>query len=348
MIYGISSNRCPICIAPPDQFGELLNASYATRPHPTHAAAFHHSDIHILNSHGVKNINNVLWHIPIEPHEIVRPDILHVLLLSMLVHLMKWVQEFLDHVGRLTIFDHTWSRLSPFPGFSRPNKAYRSVSQWQGKEIRNLCHVLLAAFAAALSQTSDTSAMASQHKVLCHNAILCVWYLTDFILMAQYRVHTHGIIESIKDYLQDFHAYKDVFLRFRASKAVKAAAKEASRDLREEHSQLLTSDKPQGKISSKRRKLTQELRLETEELVHNFLTTRANYNFSKMHLISHFIDQISKYGSLPQYATKIYEASHKPFKDVYWRSNHLNAIPQIIRTYAWVHSFSMREKNLEQ
>jgi len=129
MIHGISSNRCLICIAPPDQFGELSNASYTTRPHPMYAAAFHHSDIHILNSHGVKNINNALWHIPIEPHEIVRPNILHVLLLGILVHLMKWVQEFLDHVERLTIFDYIWSRLPPFLGFSRPNKAYRSVSQ---------------------------------------------------------------------------------------------------------------------------------------------------------------------------------------------------------------------------
>jgi len=202
MIHGISSNRCHICIAPPDQFGELSNASYATRPYPIYAATFHHSDIHILNSHGVKNINNALWHIPIEPHEIVRPDILHVLLLGMLVYLMKWVQEFLDHIRRLTIFDHIWSRLPLFPRFSRLNKVYHFVSQWQGKEMENLCHVLLTAFAAALSWTSDT----------------------------------HGTIESMKDYLQDFHVYKDVFLHFRASKSMKAAAKEASTDLYEERS----------------------------------------------------------------------------------------------------------------
>ncbi|KAF8456960.1 hypothetical protein BGX38DRAFT_1327137, partial [Terfezia claveryi] len=57
-------------------------------------------------------------------------------LLGMLTHLMKWIQEFLDHVGRLKTFDQIWSRLPPFPGFTRPNKAYRSVSQWQGKEMR--------------------------------------------------------------------------------------------------------------------------------------------------------------------------------------------------------------------
>jgi len=106
MIHRISSNRCPIYITPPNEFGELVNPPYASRQHAKYAAAFHHTNIHILNSDGVKNINNALWHIPIEPHEIVKPDILHVLLLSMLVHLMKWVQEFVDHIGRLTIFDH--------------------------------------------------------------------------------------------------------------------------------------------------------------------------------------------------------------------------------------------------
>jgi len=60
MIYGISSNWCPICITPPNEFGELVNPPYASRQHSKYAAAFHHTDIHILNSDGVKNINNVL------------------------------------------------------------------------------------------------------------------------------------------------------------------------------------------------------------------------------------------------------------------------------------------------
>jgi len=91
MIHRISSNRCPICITSPNEFRELVNPPYASRQHSKYAAAFHHTDIHILNSDGVKNINNALWHIPIQPHEIVRLDILHVLLFGMLVHLMKWV-----------------------------------------------------------------------------------------------------------------------------------------------------------------------------------------------------------------------------------------------------------------
>ncbi|KAF8425424.1 hypothetical protein BGX38DRAFT_1083788, partial [Terfezia claveryi] len=109
-------------------------------------------------------------------------------------------------------------------------------------------------------------------------AILCVRYLTDFILIAQYKVHTPGTIQSIRDYLEDFHKYKEVFLRFHP---------------------------------------------------YQWCTLQL----SKMHLILHFMEQIAKYGSLLQYSTEICKASHKPLKDAYRRSNHINALPQILRSY---------------
>jgi len=152
----------------------------------------------------------------------------------------------------------------------------------------------------------------------------------------------------MKDYLEDFHKHKEVFLRFRAIKSVKNAVKQVSKGLREEHQRVLASDDPSEQTPAKRQKLQQELRLETEELVFDFLTTGAHYNFPKMHLISHFVNQITRYGSLPQYSTEICEASHKPLKDAYRRSNHINAMPQIIGTYSWAHSFVMRERNIQQ
>jgi len=152
----------------------------------------------------------------------------------------------------------------------------------------------------------------------------------------------------MRDYLEDFHKHKEVFLRFRATKSVKNAAKQASKGLREEHQRLLASDYLHQQTPAKGQKLQQDLRLENEELVHDFLTTGAHYNFPKMHLISHFADQITRYGSLPQYSTEICEASHKPLKDAYRRSNHINPMPQIIRTYTRAYSFAMREWNIQQ
>jgi len=89
MIHGIYSNRCPICIAPPDQFGDLPDTPYDTRLYSSNAATYHNSDIKCLESNNVKNVNNALWHIPhCLPHELVQPDTIHTLLLGILVHLM--------------------------------------------------------------------------------------------------------------------------------------------------------------------------------------------------------------------------------------------------------------------
>ncbi|KAF8431879.1 hypothetical protein BGX38DRAFT_1227804, partial [Terfezia claveryi] len=175
MIHGILSNRCPVCIAPPNEFGDLPDTPYDTQQHSWYATAYYKSNLQVLESEGVKRINNALWHISnCEPHTLVRMDTLHTILLGMLTHLMKWIQEFLDHIRTSYMFNHIWSR---------------SVSQWQSKEMHNLLWVLLAVFTATLSRRSDTLAIETRHKASYHKAILCVRYLTDFILIAQYKLH---------------------------------------------------------------------------------------------------------------------------------------------------------------
>jgi len=97
MIYGITSNCCPICITPPNEFGELQDTSYDTRTHLRYATAYHNSVIEQLESNGVKNVNIALWHLPhCESNDIVRPNTVYTLLRGILFHMGKWVQEFLE------------------------------------------------------------------------------------------------------------------------------------------------------------------------------------------------------------------------------------------------------------
>ena len=182
--------------------------------------------------------------------------------------------------------------------------------QWQGKEMRNLLRVLLGVFTAARSQMTDANLIAFRQKSLSHKAILCIRYITDYSLITQYQVDTPGTIQSNKDNLGDFHKDKEILLRFQATMSVKNVVKQASKGLCEEYQRLLALDDLRQQTPAKRQKLHQELKLETEELVHDFLTTGAHYNFPKMHLISHHADQLMRYGSLPQYSTEICEASH--------------------------------------
>jgi hypothetical protein len=64
-----------------------------------------------------------------------------------------------------------------------------------------------------------------------------------------------------------------------------------------------------------------------------------------MHMISHFAEQIQKYGQLPQYSTEIGEAYHKPLKEAYDRTNRINATAQILKIYDRDHAFAMKELN---
>jgi len=69
----------------------------------------------------------------------------------------------------------------------------------------------------------------------------------------------------------------------------------------------------------------------------------AHYNFLKIHLISHYAEQIVKFSVLGQFSTDIAEAMHKRFKDAYRRSNKVNATRQIITTYTRDHTFAMKD-----
>ncbi|KAF8442651.1 hypothetical protein BGX38DRAFT_1075362, partial [Terfezia claveryi] len=69
------------------------------------------------------------------------------------------------------------------------------------------------------------------------------------------------------------------------------------------------------------RKFHDNLHVFSEQQVIQDVLSNAGFNFPKMHMLSHYSTQITDFGSLPQYSTKITEALHKPLKDAYRRSN---------------------------
>jgi len=77
--------------------------------------------------------------------------------------------------------------------------------------------------------------------------------------------------------------------------------------------------------------------------VNHALVEDSHFNFSKIHLLMHWSNQISQYGSLPQFSMEICEASHKPLKEAYRQSNHIDSIPQIIKGYGHAHSIVVKE-----
>ena len=72
-----------------------------------------------------------------------------------------------------------------------------------------------------------------------------------------------------------------------------------------------------------------------------------NFNFVKIHLLSHFGEHVQLFGNIQMYSTKSGETSHKTMiKEGYRRSNRNNASHQILRTYARLDSFKIHEMNV--
>ncbi|KAF8414727.1 hypothetical protein BGX38DRAFT_1073592, partial [Terfezia claveryi] len=72
--------------------------------------------------------------------------------------------------------------------------------------------------------------------------------------------------------------------------------------------------------ATKRTKIATEERQERQQVIQDVLC-KADFNFPKLHLLSHYTTQIKDFGTLPQYSTEVTEALHKPLKDAYRRSN---------------------------
>jgi len=75
----------------------------------------------------------------------------------------------------------------------------------------------------------------------------------------------------------------------------------------------------------------------------------ADFNFPKIHLMSHWIEQIRRYAALEQYSAERHQQAHKTnVKDGWNASNHnLNYVPQVITFQCRILCFEIRELNLQ-
>ena len=264
-----------------------------------------------------------------------KPDILHNIYLGLFKHLMKWIEDFLKKHGRQELFDNVWKSLPPYPGFFVLKKAYREVTQWQGKVMRNLGRCILGVFASSLR--SPTPAQQSPFA----DAIQCVRAFVDFTLMAQYRSHTEDTLEYMEQYLHDFHRYKVVFQKFRSTKKTRQEADANDEQLR---LNLKQEFREAGQMPAvKRRRLLDESRLEQTDKREEILWNKSHFNFIKLHLLVHYCSHVRKFRNILMYSTDVGELAHKvQIKEGYRHSNKNDASRQILHYYGRVHAVSMR------
>jgi len=115
---------------------------------------------------------------------------------------MKWVIRFLKRLKLLQSFDAIGKGLEVYPNYSVQNKEYSQISQWTGKDMRNLVKVILLSFAAALHRPSAVE------RCIFAKALNCIWSIVDFTLMSQNKSHTNETIQYLEQYFKAFHDHK--------------------------------------------------------------------------------------------------------------------------------------------
>jgi len=99
---------------------------------------------------------------------------------------------------------------------------------------------------------------------------------------------------------------------------------------------------------SQRRRIHDDDREQENDQRMELIHSESNFNFVKMHLISHFHDHIYMFGNIPMYSTDNGELAHKEqIKDEWRRSNKIHAARQILSSYCRQHAIRMRILNLE-
>src|SRR5437588_5190696 len=232
--------------------------------------------------------------------------------------------------------------MGTYPGFTVPKKAYRQVSQWQGKEMRNLGRIVLPAFVEALRAPTD----AQRHP--CRVAIQCVVALVDFHLLAQYKTHTETTLQYMQDSLETFHEEKGIFQEFRVGKRAKKGIEKSVAKLASLHAMETRARKASGESAAKRQRVAVRHREELVAAREDEASERALFNFLKMNLLEQFGSTVQRFGSIPLFSTDISELAHKTqIKESYRRSNKNNAALQILDNYSHVHAFGMHILNLK-
>ena len=98
----------------------------------------------------------------------------------------------------------------------------------------------------------------------------------------------------------------------------------------------------------KRRKMTR-WRYYISHEIYVFEVLDANFTILKMHMMSHWVKQICRYGALQQYSAESHGQAHKTDLKHSWKaSNHnLNYLTQVITFQHHILCFEIRELNLQ-
>jgi hypothetical protein len=163
--------------------------------------------------------------------------------------------------------------------------SYEEVSQWNGKEMKEMSRYLLGVVTQSLRGGSPAQ------RPIFNPAIECTQALLEFYMYARYKSHDDATLSYMEDALHRFHTFKDVFFFGRAGKMVKAKANALRTKLVKKRTVDEESNGETWTLSKKRR----EMNSWRDYINHEIDVSKeldADFNIPKIHLMSHWVEQI--------------------------------------------------------
>jgi hypothetical protein len=197
LIACCKENYCPKCTVKPNDRGEHKNS--ALRTVPSVKSTLHQKqngdDPIEFEDEGLREVYSPFW--SDLPHcdifSCISPDILHQLHKGVFKdHSIKWCSAI---VGEAAI-DDRFRAMSAHPELRHFKKGISSVSQWTGKEHKEMQKVYL----GILAGIAPAKVLAAARGLL------------DFIYYAQYQSHTTEALHHMQKSLDLFHANKNAFV----------------------------------------------------------------------------------------------------------------------------------------
>jgi hypothetical protein len=153
--------------------------------------------IKVAAEYGMNGVHKPFWEdLPgYETELCLSPDILHGLHRFWRDHILNWVLELVasDEV------DRRLRALQPVVGMRHFSKGIDSLTQWTGREDRELQRVLLATVAGS--------------PKICPVTMSCLRAFHDFLYLAQYTSQDDTTVQYLANALNRFHVLKDIFIR---------------------------------------------------------------------------------------------------------------------------------------
>ena len=193
-------NRCPCCVIGRDKRGENTGSPLRCQASTLDTLSEHKNGEHpfLFDDEGLRPIYHPFWaDLPYtDIFACITPDILHQLHKGVFKdHLVKWCTLLTseDEV------DARFKTMTDYQGLRHFDKGISSVSQWTGKEHKEMERVIV----AVLIGLVDSRVLKAVRAIL------------DFIYYAQYQSHTDITLARMQDALDTFHLHKDVFAELR-------------------------------------------------------------------------------------------------------------------------------------